>query len=255
MAKSVHDFQIIDNKQLTQDFFILELSAGIALPEILPGQFAQVRVDGSGDTFLRRPFSVYDVNYEAGSIRLLLQVVGKGTKALSLLRKGESLNLILPLGKPFSKPGEDERSLLIGGGVGIAPLLYLGKYLRSIKSDFEFLLGFRSKERIIEFQEFSQIAKVNITTEDGSEGEKGFVTQHSVLSGTNYSRIYCCGPDPMMKAVGEFAKKNNIHCEVSLENLMGCGFGVCLCCVVKTTSGNLCSCIDGPVFNINDLKW
>jgi dihydroorotate dehydrogenase electron transfer subunit len=255
MAKTVLDFQIIDNKQLTQDFFILELSAGVALPEILPGQFAQVRVDGSADTFLRRPFSVYDVNYEAASIRLLLQVAGKGTKALSLLRKGESLNLILPLGKPFSKPGEEERSLLIGGGVGIAPLLYLGKYLRSIDSDFEYLLGFRSRDRIIEYQEFSRIAKVHITTEDGSEGEKGFVTQHSVLSDTNYSRIYCCGPDPMMKAVGEFAKRKNIHCEVSLENLMGCGFGVCLCCVVKTTSGNLCSCIDGPVFNINDLKW
>jgi len=255
MPKTVLDFQIIDNKQLTRDFFILELSAGIALPEILPGQFAQVRVDGSADTFLRRPFSVYDVNYEAGSIRLLLQVVGNGTKALSLLRKGESLNLILPLGKPFSKPGEEERSLLIGGGVGIAPLLYLGKYLRSIDSDFEYLLGFRSRDRIIEYQEFSQIAKVHITTEDGSEGEKGFVTQHSVLSGTNYSRIYCCGPDEMMKAIGEFAKKKKIHCEVSLENLMGCGFGVCLCCVVKTTSGNLCSCIDGPVFNINDLKW
>jgi dihydroorotate dehydrogenase electron transfer subunit len=248
MAKTVLDFQIIDNKQLTQDFFILELSAGVALPEILPGQFAQVRVDGSADTFLRRPFSVYDVNYEAASIRLLLQVAGKGTKALSLLRKGESLNLILPLGKPFSKPGEEERSLLIGGGVGIAPLLYLGKYLRSIDSDFEYLLGFRSRDRIIEYQEFSRIAKVHITTEDGSEGEKGFVTQHSVLSDTNYS-------DPMMKAVGEFAKRKNIHCEVSLENLMGCGFGVCLCCVVKTTSGNLCSCIDGPVFNINDLKW
>jgi dihydroorotate dehydrogenase electron transfer subunit len=255
MAKTVLDFQIIDNKQLTQDFFILELSAGIALPEILPGQFAQVRVDGSGDTFLRRPFSVYDVNYKAGSIRLLLQVVGKGTKALSLLRKGETLNLILPLGKPFSRPGEDERSLLIGGGVGIAPLLYLGKYLRSIGSDFEFLLGFRSRDRIIDSQEFRQISKVHITTEDGSEGEKGFVTRHSVLSGNDYSRIYCCGPDPMMKAVGEFAKKKNIYCEVSLENLMGCGFGVCLCCVVKTTSGNLCSCIDGPVFNINDLKW
>jgi dihydroorotate dehydrogenase electron transfer subunit len=255
MAKTVLDFQIIDNKQLNKDFFVLELFAGIDLPEILPGQFVQVRVDGSPGTFLRRPFSVYDVNYDARSIRLLLQVVGSGTKALSTLRKGESLNLILPLGKPFSTPVEGAKSLLIGGGVGIAPLLYLGKYLKSKGSDFEFLMGFRNKQRIIEYHEFSQMAVVNITTEDGSEGEKGFVTQHSVLSRNNFSRIYCCGPDPMMKAVGEFARSKNIHCEVSLENLMGCGFGVCLCCVVKTTSGNLCSCIDGPVFNINDLKW
>lgn len=255
MAKTVLDFQIIDNKQLAQDFFILELLAGSAMPEILPGQFVQIRVDGSPDTFLRRPFSVYDVNSDNNSIRLLLQVVGKGTKALSLLRKGETLNLILPLGKPFSRPADEERSLLIGGGVGMAPLLFLGKYLRSIGSDFEFLLGFRSRDRIIGYQEFSLISKVHITTEDGSEGEKGFVTQHSVLSAVNYTRIYCCGPDPMMKAVGEIAKKKSIHCEVSLENLMGCGFGVCLCCVVQTTSGNLCSCIDGPVFNINDLKW
>jgi dihydroorotate dehydrogenase electron transfer subunit len=255
MAKTVLDFQIIDNKQLTQDIFILELSSGLSLPEILPGQFVQVRIDGSADTFLRRPFSVYDVNYEAGTIRLLLQVVGNGTKSLSLLRKGESLNLIFPLGKPFSAPAKDERSLLVGGGVGIAPLLYLGKHLKSNGYNFDFLMGFRNKDRIIEYQEFSKIGKVFITTEDGSQGEKGFVTQHSVLAGNNYSRIYCCGPDQMMKAVGEVAKKKNIHCEVSLENLMGCGFGVCLCCVVKTTSGNLCSCIDGPVFNINDLKW
>ena len=116
-------------------------------------------------------------------------------------------------------------------------------------------MGFRNKDRIIEYEEYRSLARVYIATEDGSEGEKGFVTQHSLFEQDKYSRIYCCGPDAMMKAVGKYAIRNQIHCEVSLENLMGCGFGVCLCCVVSTVDGNVCSCTEGPVFNINRLKW
>ena len=98
MAKTILDFQIIDNKQLNKDFFILELLSGLTLPEIFPGQFVQVRIDGSSDTFLRRPFSVHDVNYNANTIKLLIQIAGKGTKTLSLLRQGDIINVIFPLG-------------------------------------------------------------------------------------------------------------------------------------------------------------
>jgi dihydroorotate dehydrogenase electron transfer subunit len=255
MPKKIVDFQIIDNKQLNKDFFILELSSGIALPEILPGQFVQVRIDGSSETFLRRPFSVHDVNYTSGSIKLLIQVAGNGTKILSILAVGSILNLILPLGNSFSLPGKEEKSLLIGGGCGVAPLLYLAKYLKSKSYEFDILMGFRNRDRIIEYDEYEKLGRVYLTTEDGSVGEKGFVTDNSILKKNNYNRIYCCGPEQMMKAVALYASAHSITCEVSLENLMACGIGVCLCCVVDTNHGNVCSCTDGPVFNIKDLRW
>lgn len=255
MTKRTQDLQIVENKHLNKDSFILELSSPDILPEILPGQFVQIRVDGSPDTFLRRPVSFYDVDYQKNSIRLLIQVVGKGTDLLSRLVPGDNLNLIYPLGNTFTMPAKDESCLLIGGGVGIAPLFYLAKLLKQAGNRFDFLIGFRNHDRIIEYDEFGKLATVYLTTEDGSSGEKGYVTDHSVLSGKKYERIFCCGPDPMMKAVARYAKSNGISCEVSLENLMACGFGICLCCIVDTTKGNICTCTEGPVFNINDLKW
>jgi dihydroorotate dehydrogenase electron transfer subunit len=255
MAKNILDFQIIDNKQLNKDFFILTLLSGITLPEILPGQFVQVRIDGSPGTFLRRPFSVHDVNYETNEIKLLIQIAGNGTKTLSLLRKGSMLNMIFPLGNSFTLPPKGEKTLLVGGGCGVAPLLYLAKYLKSNSCGFDILIGFRNKDRIIEYEEYRKLGSVYLTTEDGSEGEKGFVIHHSVLKENKYSRIYCCGPESMLKAISDYSRQHKVHCELSLENLMACGIGVCLCCVVNTTSGNLCSCTEGPVFNINNLKW
>ncbi|MCX6254543.1 MAG: dihydroorotate dehydrogenase electron transfer subunit [Bacteroidia bacterium] len=185
----------------------------------------------------------------------LIQIVGKGTETLSKLKNGDSLNLIYPLGNSFSFPVKNEKVLLVGGGCGVAPLLFLGKYLKSNGYTPEILLGFRNSDRIIEFEEYVKIGKVFLTTEDGSKGEKGYITSHSIFSTGRYDRIYCCGPDSMMRAIAGYCKKNNITCEVSLENLMACGIGACLCCVVDTVKGNLCTCIDGPVFNITELKW
>jgi dihydroorotate dehydrogenase electron transfer subunit len=255
MAKRILDFQIIGNKQLNNDFFIIELFCHEPLPPILPGQFVQARVDKSPGTFLRRPLSVHDADYKKNAIKLLIQVAGKGTQSLSFLKKGDSLNLVFPLGNSFSMPLKKEKTLLIGGGCGVAPLLYLAKYLKSNGYIFDILMGFRNRERIIEFDEYKKLGTVYLTTEDGSEGKKGFVTQHPVLDKPVYRRIYCCGPESMMKAVAKYSGKHDIICEVSLENLMACGIGVCLCCVVNTINGNVCSCTDGPVFNINDLKW
>jgi dihydroorotate dehydrogenase electron transfer subunit len=255
MSKRIEDLKVIENKRINSDSYIIELSGEEKLPEIKPGQFVQIRVDGSPETFLRRPISIYDVDYKQNTIKLLIQIVGKGTDTLSKLKKGDLLNLIFPLGNSFSDPGDNEKILLVGGGVGIAPLLYLGKHLKSIGYFPDLLFGFRNRERIIEYDEFTEIGKVFLTTEDGSEGEQGFVTNHSILANVKYDMIYCCGPDQMMKAVAAYCKKNKIICEVSLENLMACGFGICLCCIVDTVKGNLCSCTDGPVFNINELKW
>ncbi len=255
MAKRIEDFTIKDNLRLNSDFFVLELLANNYIPDLKPGQFVQARVEGSPDTFLRRPFSIHDVDYEKNTIKILVQVAGKGTERLSGLKTGDSLNLIYPLGNSFSLPVENANVLLIGGGCGVAPLLFLGKYLKSKGYKPEILLGFRNSDRIIEYDAYEKTGPVYLTTEDGSQGVKGFITDHPILKERRFDHICCCGPESMMKAVAAYCLIKNIACEVSLENLMACGFGVCLCCVVNTVDGNLCTCIDGPVFNIKALKW
>jgi len=255
MNKRIESLRIVENKRLNKDLFTLELSGQGRIPEMLPGQFVQAKIEGSPETFLRRPFSIHDVNYPQNTFKLFIKIAGKGTQTLSRLGNGNLLNLIYPLGNSFTLPEKDQRILLVGGGCGIAPLLFLGRYIKSNGFVPDILLGFRDSEQIVEYDQYSELGKVIITTEDGSVGRKGMVSDHPVLSAPGYDVIYCCGPEPMMRAVAKFCKENHIKCEVSLENLMGCGIGACLCCVVETVKGNLCSCIDGPVFNINQLKW
>ncbi len=255
MPKRLELLQVIDNKHLTDDIFILELLSAGVLPEMKPGQFLQVKVDESPGTFLRRPLSVHDVDYTRNTLKVLVQVAGNGTRRLSVLRAGDSLDVVYPLGNSFSLPGKNSKVLLTGGGCGVAPLLFLARYLNLNGFIPDILLGFRNRERIIEYDEYAQIGRVHVTTEDGSEGLKGFITSHPVLKDGNYDNIYCCGPEPMMKAVARISRQKGAECEVSLENLMACGIGACLCCIVDTTKGNLCTCTDGPVFNINILKW
>lgn len=255
MSKRTGDFIIRRNRRLDSDFFVLDIE-GITDPgEFRPGQFVQVRVDRSTDTFLRRPISVYDVDVENNLLSLFIQVAGKGTASLYNLESGDTVNIMYPLGSSFSMPDSQGNILLVGGGVGIAPLFFLGKELVNKGFSPDFLLGFRSISRMHETDKFRSLGNLYITTEDASYGEKGFVTGHSILTSKKYDRIYCCGPEPMMKAVASYSRINNILCEVSLENLMACGFGVCLCCIAETVRGNLCTCTDGPVFNIKDLKW
>jgi dihydroorotate dehydrogenase electron transfer subunit len=255
MAKFLKDFKVIGNKIINEDFFVLELSQSGKLPVLSPGQFVQAKIENSPNTFLRRPFSIHDVDLGKNTLKILIQVVGEGTKKLSQLEKGALLNLIYPLGNSFTMPALGEKILLIGGGCGIAPLLYLGRSLKMQGFSPEFLFGFRNSNRILEYSEYESLGKVWLTTEDGSAGIKGLVTDHPVLAKNSLDRIYCCGPEAMLKAVAKYCRNNNIFCEVTLENLMACGIGACLCCIVDTVKGNLCSCTDGPVFNINDLKW
>lgn len=258
MKKQIDSIKVVDNKRLNKEFFVLQLQSEKKLPEILPGQFVQVKVDGSPTTFLRRPISVYDVDYSAQTIYLLIKIAGDGTKQLSRLVKGETLNIIYPLGNSFSKPTSG-RVLLIGGGTGVAPLLLLGKYLRQHFNVIpEFLMGYRTKDLVIEKEKFEAVGKIYITTEDGSMGHKGYVIHHPILTEDykGIDMIYTCGPEIMMKEVTKYAKNKGIACEVSLENLMGCGIGACLCCVVDTVdNGNVNTCTEGPIFNSNQLKW
>jgi len=145
--------------------------------------------------------------------------------------------------------------IAFGGGVGVAPLLYFGQQMREKGFEPTFLLGARSACDLLLLDEFKKYGRVYVTTEDGTAGEKGFVTQHSILSQEHFDQISTCGPKPMMVAVARYATKANIDCEASLENMMACGLGACLCCVEKTTEGNLCVCKEGPVLNIKKLLW
>ena len=165
------------------------------------------------------------------------------------------MNCVLPLGNGFTPAKNGEKVLLIGGGVGVAPLLYMGAQMQQSGLEPTFLLGARTAGDLLMLEEFKRYGRVYVTTEDGSAGEKGFVTHHSLLQQETFDRISCCGPTPMMKAVARLTREKGIACEVSLENLMACGVGACLCCVEKTTEGNLCVCKDGPVFNIEQLLW
>jgi dihydroorotate dehydrogenase electron transfer subunit len=174
---------------------------------------------------------------------------------LAALNAGDTLNCVLPLGNGFTMPSEkNEKILLVGGGVGVAPLLYMGAEMKRMGCEPTFLLGARKASDLLMLDLFRQYGRVFVTTEDGSEGEKGFVTNHSVLN-EKFDRISTCGPKPMMVAVAKYAAKANVDCEASLENMMACGVGACLCCVEKTTEGHLCVCKEGPVFNINRLLW
>jgi dihydroorotate dehydrogenase electron transfer subunit len=256
MKKLAQDFEVVANTRLNRRHFIIELLAPQPLPLILPGQFVQVLVDNSPSTFLRRPFSIHFVDYARNTLKLLVQVRGEGTRHLGLLDQGMKLNLVYPLGNSFSIPVSG-RVLLVGGGAGVAPLMFMGDHLnrRHIRPDF--LLGFRSSDEVSQVEEYSNYGEVHLTTDDGSMGEKGFVTDHSIFreSPLPYDRIYCCGPDAMMHAIAGKAAENGVACEVSLENMMACGYGVCLCCITPTDKGNERVCMEGPVFEAGRLKW
>jgi len=254
--KRIEELLVADNIRLNRRHFILELRSAMKLPLMLPGQFVQARVEDSPTTFLRRPFSVHSVDYATNTFRLLIQVKGPGTRRLSALKPGDRLDLIYPLGNSFSIPLAGE-ALLVGGGCGVAPLLFLAQFLSRNNIHTTILLGFNTKEEVSETGLYAAYGKVLITTDDGSEGEKGLVVDHSIFQQERlkFKKIYCCGPEAMMKAVARIARMHRIDCEVSLENMMACGFGVCLCCVTPTNKGNERVCVEGPVFNIERLGW
>lgn len=291
MKKYVKDLRVRAVERLHERYVLLRLTDDERLPEMLPGQFAEVRVDDAPQTFLRRPISICNVDREENELWLLVACVGEGTRRMARLGEGDRLNCMLPLGNgwsldacPTETTGEGSRRLLVGGGVGVAPLLFLGAELRRRGTDVTFLLGARSAKDLLLMSEFERYGRVLVTTEDGSQGERGFVTQHSVLGRERFDMIQCCGPTPMMKAVARYARQTATPCEVSLENLMACGLGACLCCVEKVylsgnaaqhrtggeplhrplTEGeggkdgevaNVCVCKEGPVFNIDRLLW
>ena len=252
--KKITDFRLIEKKEWAKSTYLL-LQSDEPLEEIKAGQFVQVRVDDAQHTYLRRPISIHDVDYQNRTITLLVQRVGEGSNKIADTELNDTLNIIYPLGNGFTIPEKKQNAILVGGGIGIAPLYYLGKMLKEKGIEPQFLLGGRSKSDLIMLEDFESVGKVYITTNDGSLGEEGFVTQHSIWKEMKFDMIYTCGPKPMMMALTKMARENNIDCEVSLENLMACGLGACLCCVENTIEGHVCVCKEGPVININKLLW
>lgn len=250
--------RVTENTALGSMYALLKLTPadGTSLPQIEAGQFVQVEINDSKTTYLRRPISVNYVDSTDNTLWLLVRKAGEGTRHLAAAKLGDIINVILPLGKSFGVIDDaSKRVLLVGGGVGVAPLLYLGKQLLDKGVKPEFLLGARSAADLLMLEEFKALGEVYSSTEDGSAGEKGLVTTNSIFT-TAFDKIYCCGPMPMMKAVAALARQKGVDCEVSLENKMACGLGACLCCVEKKTDGhNVCVCTEGPVFNINELPW
>lgn len=252
--KQVLLFDLASISALGADNYLLRctLPQGIPMPTMYPGQFVQIKVPNDG-VLLRRPISV--CNVEDNALWLLVARVGRGTEALTDIAVGDKLDIMLPLGNTFATQ-DVRKPLLVGGGVGIAPMLYLAKMFDSMGIRPDILLGGRSADHLVLLQEFARYGDVYLTTDDGSKGVHGRVTEHDILRSGEHDRIYTCGPKPMMQAVARLAQSRSISCEVSLENTMACGIGACLCCVEDIQEdGNVCVCTEGPVFNARVLKW
>ena len=258
MKKYLADLVVSSNEKLHPNYCLLKLTQNAPLPDMHPGQFVEIKVENSSTTFLRRPISINYVDRKKNELWLFIQIVGDGTRKLSELKEGDIVNLMYPLGNSFSIPNSknmDKKLLLIGGGVGTAPMLFLGSELKTLGYNPIFLLGARTSDDLLQLDTFRQFGTVYATTEDGSQGEKGYVTNHSILKNRDFDMIYTCGPKPMMVAVASYAKQAGISCEVSLENSMACGIGACLCCVENTIEGHICVCTEGPVVNVQKLTW
>ena len=217
------------------------------------GQFIEIRVNDEIDPLLRRPISIY--NIDGKLIEFVFQVRGKGTVILSEKEEGEEIDVIGPLGQGYFNFEGKKNLAIIGGGIGIFPLYELAKRAKS-NAKINMYLGFRSKEFVVLEEEYKKISdKFILTTDDGSYGSKGFAIDllKFDIQKEKFDGIYACGPLPMLKAVQELAKETNIHCQISLEERMGCGIGVCLGCAVKTNNSEdieyMHVCKDGPVFD------
>ena len=228
-------------------------------PAFRPGQFVMLRVSDGLDPLLRRPFGIYKVMAADAGVELLYQVVGKGTRILSMKRPGESLGLLGPLGNGFPVPATGAKVVMVAGGMGIVPLY---PFARDMKGGV-LLYGTRGSIEASVAGDFKQLdCKVKHATEDGSIGVKGYVTALLKAELTTDAVVYACGPAPMLKAVAAMAASAGVRCYVSLERSMACGIGVCLGCAVKgrphADAGNKLYkmvCSDGPVFDGDDIDW
>lgn len=254
--KVIEDHIISEVLELTPGHVVLRAQRSSPLPLILPGNFAEIEIPASRDVFLRRPFTFLDADIKSNTVSFYIKTIGKGTKILASLQTGDKLNIMYPLGNSFTIPDRGSKVMMVGGGSGIAPFGFLGRMLHEHGVECHFVIGGKTISDIHFVHEMEKFGTIHITTEDGSAGVKGLVTDSPMFKENHgFSLIYACGPEGMMKATGKWAHEKGIPCEVSLENTMACGFGACLCCITPTTTGNRCVCTDGPVFKFTDILW
>ena len=235
----------------------LELEAPRLADALAPGQFVHVRVPGLEPTALRRPFSVFDA--DAGRVTLLYKVVGRGTAALARAQVGDAVEVLGPLGHGFPSSSKGV-PLLVGGGYGVAPLHFLAKRLKDPRAIL--FVGGRTKDDLLALDRFAALGvEVRIATNDGSAGEKGFVTGplDAALEGLRARgeafELFTCGPDGLLKAVSDRAVAAKMPGWISMDRHMVCGVGACYACIQKTVRGNSRCCVEGPVFRAEDLVW
>ena len=248
MKKLVVVGKILVNEAINANVKRMVIEAPQIAEAAQPGQFVHVKKPDSAN-FLRRPFSIADADRENGTITLIYRIVGKGTAEYAAMKVGETFSILGPIGNGFAL--KDGRPLLIGGGVGIAPLIYLSRQLKDKKPIL--LIGGKNEDEVFWEKYLQESAdKIYITTDDGSVGFKGFTVQllPQILAENNIEHIYTCGPNIMMEGVAKLAHEHDIDCQVSLEKRMACGIGVCLGCTFegKLTGKRRKVCTEGPVF-------
>lgn len=251
LPKVAIDTEILWNTPVGSDVYELTVQGGGIVTQAQPGQFIHLQIP-SGDVFLRRPFGIADTDENEGQLTMYYRVMGKGTRVLTALKRGDVVNCLGPLGHGFSLNAK--RPLLVGGGMGLAPLLYLAKRFRG-KADV--LMGGRNRDELFWEKIFAHyVRKTFVATDDGSLGTKGFTTEllPKVLGNEAYDCVYTCGPEIMMRGIANIAAQKGVACQVSLEKRMACGLGACLSCVCDTANEERKKiCKDGPVFWAQDV--
>ena len=247
MAK-IFEAEILSNEKVAEKIYRLTVDAPELAKVARAGQFVQVKI--SDDFTLRRPLGI--ASTFGGRVKIFYRVVGRGTETLSTEKAGEYLSILGALGNGYSP--REGKVLLVGGGMGLAPLL-----LAAEKFSADVLMGGRNQGEVLFWQEeFKPHAdKIFITTDDGSYARKGFAVDllPDILAAENYSAILTCGPEIMMRGVAKFALKKNLPCEVSFEKRMACGLGACLSCSIDTVNGRKKVCKDGPVFDAKNVFY
>ena len=244
LPKIVEAAVVLSNKALTADVYELQVKAPESAKLAAPGMFCQLGLSRGQGVLLRRPISIADA--ADNTLTFIYRLVGKGTVEMSRLKPGEEISCLGPLGHGFTL--EAKKPLLVGGGMGAAPLLFLAK---AYKGKAELLVGGRNCQELFWTEIYKDIvSKIHITTDDGSLGKKGFTVDllPELLQNNDYDTIIVCGPEIMMRGIYKVAKEFGVKCQVSLEKRMACGLGACLSCSVDTINGRKKVCKDGPVF-------
>ena len=255
--------KLVRKEEIVKDVYKFSVKAPEIVENAKPGNFIEIRVTEGIDPFLRRPISIYNLDKENGILEFIFQVKGKGTEILSKKQEGNDIDIIGPLGHGTFKFDKYKNIAVIGGGIGIFPLYELSKQAKQNAVKVNCYLGFRNKDFVMLEKEFEEVTdRLIITTDDGTYKNKGFAIDYlkDDMANEKYDCIYACGPLPMLKAVQKYAVENNIDCQLSLEEKMACGLGVCLGCAVKTAKSPKDApeywhvCKGGPVFNAKDVE-